>query len=325
MLHIAPHGFPPPTLGERRFLAPGRWRWLRALLWGAALVFLITLAFGPAMEAVGHHLPKSDPRSPLISNAAGGVLAVAAYALLVRLGEDRRPDELGLQFAVTELFAGLATGAVMFAAVMAIMTTFDLYRIEWHGVAPAWNAGGLAIQAALVEEVLVRGVILRLLWRAFGPLAAFAISAAIFGLGHLFNPGGTIIAALCVALEAGVILGAFYALTGRLWTSIGVHAAWNFTQGYLFGAAVSGGDIGPAFATSTARAGASTWFTGGAFGPEASLPALLVCSGVGLATLCFAWKAGRFSRCSITTPLRGGSRVREAHTRRPIPVRPETM
>ena len=322
MLHIAPNGFSPPTLGDRRFLRPGRWRWLRALLWGAALVFLVTLAFGPAMEAIGHHLPKSDPRSPLISNAAGGVLAVTAYALFVRLGEDRRSDELGFRFAVPELFAGLATGAAMFAAVMAIMTTFDLYRIEWHGVAPAWRASGLAIQAALVEEVLVRGVILRLLWRAFGPLAAFAISAAIFGLGHLFNPGGTIVAALCVALEAGVMLGAFYALTGRLWTSIGVHAAWNFMQGYLFGAAVSGGNIGPAFATSTARANANTWFTGGAFGPEASLPALLVCSAIGLTTLCLAWNAGRFSRSSIaTTPIRGAKIARKAPGHRALPAK----
>ena len=313
MLQIAMNGYIPPTLGERRFLKPGRWRWLRALIWGAALVFLVTLAFGPAMETIGHHLPKSDPRSPLFSNAAGGMLAVAAYALLVRLGEHRRPDELGLRFAVPELIGGVITGAAMFAAVMAIMTTFDLYRIEWHGVVPAWRAGGLAIQAALVEEVLVRGVILRLLWRAFGPLAAFAISAAIFGLGHLFNPGGTIVAALCVALEAGVMLGAFYALTGRLWTSIGVHAAWNFTQGYLFGAAVSGGSIGPAFANSTARVGAPTWLTGGAFGPEASLPALLVCGVVGLTTLYLAWKAGRFSRGSIPTmPIRGQSLVRGA-------------
>lgn len=285
-----------PKLGERRVLRPGRLRWLRAVLWGVGLVFLITLAFGPAMEAIHNHLPKSDPRSSFISNVAGGLLAMAAYALLVRLGEDRRLDELEPRFVVPELAAGLTIGVAMFAMVMGIMTIFNLYRIEWHGAAPAWRAGGLAIQAALVEEVLVRGVILRLLWRAFGPLAAFAISAGIFGLGHLFNPGGTVFAAICVALEAGVMLGAFYAFTGRLWTSIGVHAAWNFAQGYLFGAAVSGGDLGPALASSTARAGAASWLTGGAFGPEASLPALLVCSSVGLATLHIAWKAGRFAR-----------------------------
>jgi membrane protease YdiL (CAAX protease family) len=266
------------------------------LLWAVVLIFVITLAFGPTMEAIQHHLPKSDPRSAFVSNAAGGLLAIVAYALLVWLGEDRRPDELAFRRAAPELVAGLLTGVVMFSAVMAIMVLFNLYRIEWHGAAPAWRAGGLSIQAALVEEILVRGVVLRLLWRAFGPLSAFVISAAIFGLAHLSNPGGTIVAALCVALEAGVMLGAFYALTGRLWMSIGVHAAWNFAQGYLFGAAVSGASMGPALTSSTARSGAATSLTGGAFGPEASLPALLVCGCVGIATLILAYKAGRFSR-----------------------------
>jgi membrane protease YdiL (CAAX protease family) len=261
-----------------------------------ALIFLITLAFGPTMEAIQHHLPKSDPRSSFVSNASGGLLAIVAYALLVWLGEDRRPDELALRRAAPELVAGLLTGVVMFSAVMAIMALLNLYRIEWHGAAPAWRAAGLSIQAALVEEVLVRGVALRLLWRAFGPLSAFVISAAIFGLAHLSNPGGAIVAAVCVALEAGVMLGAFYALTGRLWMSIGVHAAWNFAQGYLFGAAVSGASMGPALVSSTARSGAATSLTGGAFGPEASLPALLVCGCVGIATLILAYKAGRFSR-----------------------------
>jgi hypothetical protein len=89
------------------------------------------------------------------------------------------------------------------------------------------------------------------------------------------------------------MLGAFYALTGRLWISIGVHMGWNFTQGYVFGAAVSGSDIGPALARSTASSGRPDWATGGLFGPEASLPALLVCTAVGASVLFVAWKIGR--------------------------------
>lgn len=50
--------------------------------------------------------------------------------------------------------------------------------------------------------------------------------------------GATAFTTACVAIEAGVMLGLFYALTGRLWVSIGVHAGWNFTQGTVFGAAV---------------------------------------------------------------------------------------
>lgn len=101
-------------------------------------------------------------------------------------------------------------------------------------------------------------------------------------------------AAVCIAIEAGVMLGAFYALTGRLWVSIGFHAAWNFTQGYIFGAAVSGGSLGTSLATSSAVKGKPDWLTGGAFGPEASLPALIVCGSLGMAVIWTAWKARKF-------------------------------
>lgn len=287
------------TLGDRRILQPGRWRWARALAWMVGLVFLIALSLGPGMEAIQHLLPRGDPRFGFVANVSGAALALAAYALFVRLGEDRVPDEIALRPAPLHLLAGLAIGALMFMTVMGIMAALGLYQITWHGPAPAWHAGGIAIQSGFIEEIIVRGVILRLLWRAFGPLAAFIVSAALFGIAHLFNPGATIVAALCVALEAGVMLGAFYALTGRLWVSIGVHVAWNFTQGYLFGAVVSGGKLGPAIAQSIGRPGAAAWQTGGAFGPEASLPALLVCSGVGLAVLWSARKAGRFEAAPI--------------------------
>jgi hypothetical protein len=113
---------------------------------------------------------------------------------------------------------------------------------------------------------------------------------------------------ICIALEAGIMLGAFYALTGRLWVSIGVHIGWNFTQGYVFGAAVSGSDLGPSLATSVASRGHAEWATGAAFGPEASLAALLLCTAVGLSTLFAAWKVGRFDSVPLDQPTFAGQR-----------------
>lgn len=285
----------PITLGGQRVLREGRFRWLRAVAWMVALVFVIAMAFGPTMEAVRDLLPKNDPRLGLLTRCAGAAIALGAYALLVRLGEARKPEEIALRPALGQLSVGLLIGCALFGFVMAAMVLLGLYEVGFVGFAPAWRPLGLAIEASVVEELMIRGVILRLLWRAFGPLAAFIISAALFGAGHLPNPGATWFAAICVALEAGIMLGAFYALTGRLWVSIGVHMAWNFTQGYLFGAAVSGGDVGPSIARSTAHPDMPEWLTGGAFGPEASLPALIVCTAAGAATLWLAWKAGRFN------------------------------
>jgi membrane protease YdiL (CAAX protease family) len=64
--------------------------------------------------------------------------------------------------------------------------------------------GWLALESGILEEVIVRGVVLRLVWRAFGPAAAFIASALLFGVGHFANPGATWLTTACVAIEAGI-------------------------------------------------------------------------------------------------------------------------
>ena len=88
---------------------------------------------------------------------------------------------------------------------------------------------------------------------------------------------------------------ALYALTGRLWVPIGVHLAWNLAQGYLFGAIVSGNNLGGSLLLSTARPEAPPWLTGGTFGPEASVLALILVSTVTVGALGLPRKPRRFA------------------------------
>lgn len=240
-------------------------------------------------------LPEDELGMRFMARVFGALVALTVYVLLVRCVEKRAATELSIKAAPRELTLGLSLGTLMFCAVMAILAGSGLYEVSVKGFEPAWKAAGAAIEAGIVEELLVRGIILRLLWCAFGPGVAFAGSAVVFGAGHLPNNGASLFAAVCIAIEAGVMLGAFYALTGRLWVSIGIHAAWNFTQGYVFGAAVSGGSLGASLSTSTVVKGHPDWLTGGAFGPEASLAALTICGTVGFAAMWLSWKAGRFT------------------------------
>lgn len=291
-----------PDLGAQRILRPGKWLPLRSLCWMVVMIFAIVLVFGPGMEALSHALPK-QPVYQFFAKVSGALIVLGAYWLLVRLGERRAPSELALKAAPIDIFIGLATGVAMFAAVMVIMVASGFYDITYHGPAPVWRGAGLAIESGVLEEVIVRGVVLRLVWRAFGPLVAFVASSLLFGVGHIANPGATLFTTACVAIEAGIMLGSFYALTGRVWVSIGVHTGWNFTQGYLFGARVSGGDFGDSIATSTARSDVPNWLTGGAFGPEASLPAFAICTIVGITVLWAAWRQGRFTKAAPAVGL----------------------
>ena len=295
----------PVELGERRLLHPGMLKWLRALGWMVVLTFIAALPAGLAINGLDSALPDTG-WAQVVANSGGALVCLIAYALAVWLGENRAPDEISLKAAPGGLIIGLIIGVVMFSAVMAIMAVFGLYDMVWKGPASAWEATAGSIQSGVMEEVITRAVILRLIWSAFGrrygPWIAFAVASVAFGAAHLGNPGATPFAAFCIAIEAGIMLGAFYALTGRLWVSIGVHAAWNFAQGYIFGAAVSGTPFGPHIMTSTAKAGFADWMTGGAFGPEASLPALFVGTVVGVVVMGLAWKAGRFAPTPAAEP-----------------------
>lgn len=283
------------VLGDQGVLKPGPLLWLRSVAWMVGFSILLVLSFGPLGQFTSEMLPKDELELRFMARVSGALVALAVYVLLVRCVEKRAATELSISAAPRELGLGLLLGMLMFCAVMAILVGSGLYEVSIRGFESAWKSAGAAVEAGIVEELLVRGIILRLLWRAFGPSVAFVGSAILFGAGHLPNDGASLFAAVCLAIEAGMMLGAFYALTGRLWVSIGIHASWNFTQGYVFGAAVSGGSLGASLATSTVVNGQPDWLTGGAFGPEASLAALAICGTVGLAAMWLSWKAGRFS------------------------------
>lgn len=290
----------PMELGRRRILRPGRLVSVRAIGWLVFSVFAIAFLFGITSDFAGKFLPQNGGSLSFITRCLGPIAALMAYIVLVRLGEARHPTELGLRPAAPQLLIGLAIGTALFAAVMLILSVSGLYEVTYLGWTPAWKPAGAAIEAGIVEELIARGLIFRLVWRSFGAVAAFLVSAIVFGMGHLGNENASAFAVMCISLEAGVMLAAFYVLTGRLWVSIGVHIAWNFTQGFVFGAAVSGESLGPSLAISQPKGGFADWLSGGPFGPEASLPALVVCSGVGAGVLFRAWKAGRFGNCAQT-------------------------
>ncbi len=288
-------GVPPVQLGDRRVLHPGRWRWLRATAWLVALFFLTAAAFGLPLQWVTDHLGPDDAPVHLAGLVAASVLVLGCYALAVRLGEGRPAGELAMRSAPAELVTGGLLGLGMMTALMSLLAATGTYDITLLGPAPAWSGLGLAVQAAVSEELWMRALLFRLMWRAFGPVAAFVACAAVFAALHLANPGVNPVAGATVAV-AGMMFCALYALTGRLWVPIGVHATWNLAQGYLFGAVVSGGDLGQSVAVSTARTGAPTWLTGGEFGPEASIIALALVSGVTIAALALIRRRTRLAR-----------------------------
>lgn len=299
-------------LGNDGLLAPGRWRWLRALGWLVALTAIVAVAFNVVGNAAltvipalsGEHFASraAIPQSyKLIGTVLGVAAALAVYWGAVRYGERRQVAELELKRLPLEVLLGCAIGAATMTAVVGGLWLFGWVTITPQQVTSASRALRESIQAGGIEELMIRLIMFRLLWRAFGIWPAFVIAGSFFGVIHIFNPGGTALAALSIVAGEGVGFG-LYLLTGRVWASIGAHFAWNFTQGWIFGAIVSGytGISGGPMRLEP-MSGVADTLSGGSFGPEGSISALLVSIIASGFVLTAAWRRGCFAAADEQT------------------------
>ena len=173
-----------------------------------------------------------------------------------------------------------------------LIAALGYYRVEeigaWSALAAAFH---MAVASSYIEEVIFRGVIFRITEEALGTWLALGITVALFGLVHLGNPNASLYGAAAIGIEAGVLLGAAYVLTRRLWLVIGIHFGWNFIQGGVFGPNVSGIRV-----ESLLRSELSgpELLSGGSLGVEGSIIAIIVCLLASLAILHRARRQDRF-------------------------------
>ncbi len=203
------------------------------------------------------------------------VVVYLIYRGYVQMIEKRPVSELAFAGALVELGGGLLTGALLFSVTIGIIWVLGYYQVTGvNGTAALMTNLGLSLQSGFLEEVIFRGVIFRIFEEWLGTWLALVISALFFGFAHIANPNATIISAAAIALEAGLMLAAAYLVTRRLWFAIGLHIAWNYTQGNIFGVAVSGNQV-PGFLQS--QLVGPPLLSGGSFGAEASVIAVVVC------------------------------------------------
>jgi membrane protease YdiL (CAAX protease family) len=202
--------------------------------------------------------------------------ALAVYLTLVQQLEDRQATELSPTRALHELLAGALLGAALISIVMLALWLLGVARFSWNGqVLSVATAGiAMALSTAMIEELLMRGVVFRIIEQWLGTGVALVVSAVLFGGLHAFNPGATFFNCAAIALEGGVLLAAAYMYTRRLWLPIGLHMGWNFFEGNFYGANLSGISAPSIYHGQFAG---NELLTGGRFGPEASVVAMLVC------------------------------------------------
>ncbi|MFW6437871.1 MAG: CPBP family intramembrane glutamic endopeptidase [Armatimonadota bacterium] len=310
--------------GERDGRPNAVWRLLLTGLLLAVTTILFSAVLSPIAFLLGVREAAPTPTDgafiPPGILLTGSLASLAATFLSISVAcrwLDRRPlADLGLRLTPAwwaDLGFGLLLGVAAIGVAFAI--EIALGWVEITGFGPTEGGGAFLVELliALVifgsvgvyEELIMRGYVMKNIAEGLNSssssatvavYAGLVLSAAIFALPHIFNPGASFAGILNILGSGVLVLGLGYALTGRLGLPIGVHISWNFAQGFLFGLPTSGAVVGRYPVLMTEQTGPAL-MTGGAFGLEGGALGTLALIVACAATL--IWAGVREGRLSI--------------------------
>lgn len=208
----------------------------------------------------------------LVAAAVSGALAMALF-------ESRKLTDLGLHWnraGGSNLLLGIATGIAGAALLIIPPALIGLAHFERAPETVSVRAGlftiALLFCGAAGEEIAFRGFPLQILMRGYGQWASILGMGVLFGIMHRFNPGATTLSTVNTA-GFGVLFGIALLRSHDLWLPLGIHFGWNVALPFL-GVSLSGFTIRVTEYQLVWKAG--VLWSGGSYGPEASLLALLV-------------------------------------------------
>ena len=180
---------------------------------------------------------------------------------------------------LSNLLKGFGIGLTLFLLTLLGLVALGQYRLESIRLnpyslffvvftIPFWILQGTA------EEVVSRTWLLPQLASRTNLKLAVVISSIFFTLLHMGNSGLTPLSLVNLFLF-GVAMSLYLLKTDIVWGVAGIHGAWNFAQGNLFGILVSGQPSGTSLMTFLPQ-GNQDWLSGGAFGIEGSLMTSLI-------------------------------------------------
>ena len=273
------------TINRRMWLRIAQFPPLRLAVFGVVMFYML----GYSNKFIGE--TAGNPLLQIAVVIGWSAMGFAVYIGLVRLIERRPVTELALPGMGRELGTGILVGAGLYTACILLLMVMGIYKIDGlNPVSYLLPALALPLSSGIFEELLFRGVLFRIVEEWLGSWISLVVSSLVFGLVHLMNPAATVMGAVFISVEAGVLLAAAYMLTRRLWMSMGFHIAWNYTQSGVFSGIVSGGYVEPGLIKPVIDG--PTLLTGGGFGVESSVIAFVLCTVTGAALLVLATRRG---------------------------------
>lgn len=253
-------------------LSTGRPWWRFPIIWmivGTISIILVDTLFRPLAE-------QAKGVASLLLTLTGVIVVIIVYGITMKYLARRSIPEVSRKRAGIEAGMGLLTGAIFITVSTFIIVAAGGYSFQWDSTAGMGSvlisSITAALNAAIIEELIFRGLMLQAISKLAGNGVALAVTSLFFGVAHLGNTGATLWSAFAITIEAGILLGAAFLWRRNLWFAMGLHFAWNALEA-LLGIPVSGHSSAGLF---TVKVNGAAILTGGDFGLEGSIVPVIV-------------------------------------------------
>jgi CAAX protease family protein len=255
---------------------------------GSGFIILLVVSIEWLRSTLLDKTSLSDNIKALIVAIAEAFIAVIGYIFIFRLYEKRRQiHELSAGLLINNASIGFLSGVLLqslFILFIYLGGTFLVMSL--NSSSALVQPFAFALTAGFVAEIILIGVLFRLLEQQIGTVLSLIAFIMLFGILHVNVKGATSISIGATAMQAGLLLPASYVFSRNLWLPIFLHFGWDFAEPGIFGGinpstSLTGGLL-------TSKIAGNPLLTGGPTGPQNSLSSLVVCLVLGLILLFLA-------------------------------------
>lgn len=228
-----------------------------------------------------------DDIKALMVSVTEAFVATTGYIFLFRMYDKRPVYELSASTFFNNATVGFFTGiALQSLFILIIYLTGTFLIVNINPASALISPFAFALTAGFVAEIIIIGIVFRLLEQQTGTINALFIFIILFAILHINIKGATLISVGATAMQAGLLLPAAYVYRRNLWFPIFLHFGWDFAEPGIFGG-INPSDSMP-HGLLTSKIAGNSLFTGGETGPQDSLSSLLLCLILGLIFLSLA-------------------------------------
>jgi membrane protease YdiL (CAAX protease family) len=222
-------------------------------------------------------------------------LALSAYTILYSRYEKRSITELNKNHLFKYAWQGFSLGFIIQSLTILLIFLAGGYIITRINPVTSLVPGFIdAVVAGFVAEIVLRGIVFRLLQETVGTIFTLILFFLFFYGMHAFGAKASILSGIATALQAGFLLSVVYVYSGSLWLPIFLHFAWDFAEPAVYSGINEG--ISESATLVTSKITGNVWLTGGQSGPGTSLQSAIFCLIAGLLFLYGMKKKGLFIR-----------------------------